>query len=249
MRPLIGMTTSRYTNQHGWRYVKGYVANAEAVVKAGGLPVFIPVSMPDEVIRGIYERLDGILLPGGVDVDPDRYGKTKHELTVGVDLELDHLEINLARWAVEDDLPTLGICRGHQVLNVALGGKLIQDIGTEVNTDIRHDVPHHLPRRDIAHTVEVMPESKLAAALGQTTVSVNSLHHQAVKVASDRVQVTARAADGVIEGVEMPDRTFILSVQWHPEDIVGHEETADCLFAAFVEAARTRMVTGKAMLP
>lgn len=241
MRPLIGITTFRYHNKHGWRYVQGYAGNADAIVKAGGLPVFIPLGMPDEVIRGTYDRLDGLLLPGGGDVDPARYDEPKHDLTAGIDTDLDHMELNLARWAVGDDLPTLGICRGHQVLNVALGGKLIQDVGTQVDTDLKHDMPRTQPRTDIAHTVAVTPESKLHAALGETTVAVNSLHHQAVAVASDRVRVTARSSDGLIEGVEVPDRTFVLSVQWHPEDLVGHEETADRLFAAFVEAARTRM--------
>jgi len=248
MRPLIGITTSRYTNQYGWHYARGYAANAEAVVQAGGLPVFIPIGMPDEVIRGTYERLDGVLLPGGGDVDPDRYEEPQHELTAEVDGDLDHIEISLAQWAIEDDLPTLGICRGHQVLNVALGGKLLQDVGTQMETEIKHDVRFDLPRRGIAHSVEVTPESKLAAALGETTVAVNSLHHQAVTVVSDRVRVTARSHDGLIEGVEMPDKTFILSVQWHPEDLIGHEATADRLFEAFVEAARARMSTGKAAL-
>jgi putative glutamine amidotransferase len=241
MHPLIGITTSRHTNQYGWRYAKGYSKNAEAVVRAGGLPVFIPIGMPDEVIRGIYERLDGVLLPGGGDVSPDRYDEPQHELTAEVDTDLDHVEISLTEWAIADDLPTLGICRGHQVLNVALGGKLIQDVGTQMETDIKHDVRFDLPRNGIAHTVEVTPGSKLATVLGETTVAVNSLHHQAVTVASDRVQITARSTDGIIEGVEMPDKAFILSVQWHPEDLVGYEETADRLFVAFVEAARARM--------
>ena len=245
MRPLIGITTSKHTNEYGWRYAKGYAANADAVVRAGGLPVFIPIGMPDEVIRGIYERLDGVLLPGGGDISPDRYGEDQHELTSLIDTDLDHLEISLAQWAIDDDLPTLGICRGHQVLNVALGGKLLQDIGTEAETEIKHDIRFELPRNGIAHSVDVLPESKLAAALGETTVAVNSLHHQAVQVISDRVQVTAQSPDGVVEGVEMPDKTFILSVQWHPEDLVGYEGAADRLFESFVEAARARMATGE----
>jgi putative glutamine amidotransferase len=241
MQPLIGITTSRHSNHAGWRYFKGYAANAEAIVRVGGLPVFIPLGMPDDVVRAIYERLDGVLLPGGGDIDPDSYGAVRHELTAEVDSSRDKIEIQLARWAVKDDLPMLGICRGHQVLNVALGGSMVQDIGTEVATDVKHDIRFDRPRTTIAHTVTVEGDSQLAKVVGGTTISVNSLHHQAVTRVGDNVRIVAQSPDGIIEGVEVSDKFFIMSVQWHPEDLVDHEDSAYSLFAAFVEAAKARM--------
>ncbi len=241
MQPLIGITTSKYVNQYGWRYHKGYAANADAIVKAGGLPVFIPVGMPDDVNRAIYERLDGLLLPGGGDIDPAFYQAERDKLTNEVDRQRDEVEIQLAKWAVNDDVPVLGICRGHQVLNVALGGQLVQDIETHVKTDIKHDVRFEQPRTDTTHNVEIDADSTLAHIFGETHVAVNSLHHQAVQRVSDQLRIIARAADGIVEAVEMPGKTFVLSVQWHPEDLVNHQDSADKLFKAFVTAATTRM--------
>jgi len=244
-RPLIGITTAKYANQYGWRYHQGYAANADAIARAGGLPVYLPLEMPAEVIYGTYERLDGVLLPGGGDVEPGRYNETERARLVEVDPDRDEIEIKLAQWAVRDNLPTLGICRGHQVLNVALGGKLVQDVPTLIETDIKHDIPFDQPRKNAAHDVQVTAGSKLAAVLGSTEVAVNSLHHQAVTEVGEGVRITAHAADGLVEGIELPDLAFVLSVQWHPEDMVGHNEAADRLFEAFVAAARERMTTPK----
>jgi putative glutamine amidotransferase len=239
--PLIGVTTARFKSpETGWLYNRAYVPIVQAVEEAGGLPLLIPVSIQDETLRAIYARLDGILLPGGGDVDPAYYNALKHPKTGEADDARDHVELTVARWAFADDLPLLGICRGHQVLNVALGGTLVQDIPVLVGGQITHDFPNDVPRGNHAHTVTIDPASRLAAILGTTTPVVNSWHHQSVETAFPGACVTACAPDGVVEALEAPDKTFVLSVQWHPEDMYRDDDAMKRLFRAFVEAARDR---------
>ncbi|MBA3870229.1 MAG: gamma-glutamyl-gamma-aminobutyrate hydrolase family protein [Anaerolineae bacterium] len=235
MKPLIGVTTSSYTTDSGWEYNRAYVAIIQAVEEAGGLPVLIPISIKDEALREIYERLDAILLPGGGDMRPDIYGADMNPLTDNIDDARDHVEVELTRWAVSDDLPVFGICRGHQVVNVALGGTLIQDVPSEIGTGISHNVT--VPRNSRPHDVEIDPGSRLASILGTTHIAVNSLHHQSVGLAAPDMCVTAYSADGVVEAIEMPHKKFVLSVQWHPEDLYRDDPAMKRLFKAFVEAA------------
>jgi len=145
--PLIGITTASFTSPTtGWEYNRAYVACIKAIEEAGGLPILVPVSVDETTLRGIYDRLDGILLPGGGDVRPDWYGEQCHPLTGNIDDPRDRLEIQLARWSAADDRPVFGICRGHQVLNVAYGGTLVQDIPSEVGTSVIHTIPDRTPR-------------------------------------------------------------------------------------------------------
>jgi len=216
-----------------------YQRNAAAVASAGGLPVYVPTGMDEVTLRGIYERLDAVLLPGGPDVDPAEYSKPRHPTVTDsrVDAARDYLELTLARWQYEDDRPTFGICRGHQVLNVALGGTLVQDIPDELDTPLAHDQQDDQPRYRLAHDITIQSGSRLAAILGTTQTQVNSLHHQSVEHAAPGVNVTAFAPDGVVEAIEVPDRRFMLSVQWHPEDLYNGSEMMTRLFKAFVDAA------------
>lgn len=238
MAPLIGITTSSRVNPNsGWLYNVAYVGIMQAVADAGGLPVLIPVCVNEATLRGIYRRLDGLLLPGGGDVDPRYYGAPAHPQTGTPDDARDAAELLLARWAVEDDLPVFGICRGHQVLNVALGGTLIQDIPSQLQTPLVHDVPKPAPRSTIAHEVEIVGHSRLARILEATRVPVNSLHHQSIERPAAGLIVTACSRDGVIEATELPDRRFVLTVQWHPEDLYLSDAAMKRLFSAFVEAA------------
>lgn len=193
-----------------------------------------------KTLRAIYDRLDGVLLPGGGDVDPVRYGCTPHPATKNIDDSRDTLELTIARWAVDDDLPVFGICRGHQVLNVALGGTLVQDIPSEIGVSAnRHDTNGE-PRTVRAHQVRIEANSRLATVLGQLRLEVNSLHHQAVDRLAPGLVATAWADDGVIEALESPAKRFVLGVQWHPEDLVEDDETMQRLFKAFIDAARER---------
>ncbi len=238
MRPLIGITASDVYAERGKLYHRAYALNAFAIADAGGLPVYIPPGLELSLLRELYERLDAVLLPGGPDVDPVEYGQERHPQTKIIDAPRDALELTLARWTVEDDRPLFGICRGHQVMNVALGGTLVQDIPSQVETTLTHDLPDEYPRSTRLHTVDIKPESRLASILGTTQVVVNSLHHQSTEIAAPGVDFTAFAPDGVVEALEIPDKQFVLSVQWHPEDLYEDDGMMKRLFTEFVNAAR-----------
>jgi putative glutamine amidotransferase len=241
LRPLIGITAyTRSWVEKGWDYDVSYASNATAIEAAGGLPVLIPAKVSMETLRAIYERLDGMLLPGGGDIDPNIYHAEKHKTTGGIDNDRDRTEIALTQWAYEDDLPTFGICRGIQVMNVALGGTLVQDIPSLVETELRHDTTNE-PRAQILHNVKLAKDSVLAKIVGTNLIDVNSLHHQSIGVASPKVRVTGHAPDGVVESIEVPNKDFILAVQWHPEDLIDNDERMLNIFKVFIEKARARM--------
>jgi len=240
LQPFIGITTGVRFADDGRRYYAVYAPNVIALERAGALPVMIPCGLQPETLRAIYGRMDAVLIPGGGDVDPVHYGADRHPRTERIDPERDATELLIAQWAVEDDLPLFGICRGHQVMNVAMGGTLVQDIPSQVDSDLIHDTPGDLPRGAPIHQVNIQPASRLAAIVGATTVAVNSFHHQSVEQPAPAANVTAFAPDGIVEALERPDRRFVLSVQWHPEDIAGDDEAMQRLFDAFVDAARER---------
>lgn len=243
-KPLIGITAyTRHWPTTGWRYDVCYGENATAIEQAGGLPVLIPSQTSADNLRQLYERLDGVLLPGGGDINPAQYGTQPDATLYSVDDSRDRVELAMARWAVADDVPVFGICRGIQVMNVALGGTLVQDIPSQVETSLRHSiaVPGDEARSTLLHDVQIEQGSRLAQIMGSTTVTVNSIHHQTIGEVAPALAITARAPDGLIEGVEMPDKHFVLAVQWHPEDLVATDERMQNLFKAFVEAARARM--------
>lgn len=242
LRPLIGITAyTRNYIEKGWDYDVSYAQNSIAVEKAGGLPVLIPAKVSLETLRAIYDRLDGVMLPGGGDVDPTLYHAAANPLTAGIDDDRDRTEIALTRWAMEDDLPAFGICRGIQVMNVALGGTLVQDVPSEVTAAVQHDIPSTQPRSTLLHSVAIAPDSRLAAIVGATEVKVNSLHHQSIAEPAPIATVTGHAPDGVIEALEVADRRFIMAVQWHPEDLMDDSRML-AIFDAFIEAARERML-------
>ncbi len=243
-RPLIGITTAVNidTSTH-WRFLRAYEANTHAIEQAGGIPVLVPCTLQPHTLRALYERLDGLLLPGGGDVDPAIYSASPHPQTKYIDRERDDTEMTLARWAVDESLPVFGICRGHQVFNVALGGTLVQDIPSQLKTDLQHDIFAGQPRNLRLHDVAVAPDSLLAKVLSTTQIAVNSLHHQSVEAVAPRLRVTAYAPDGIIEATEIPEHPFALTVQWHPEDMVSDDESMRGLFRAFVQASATAATT------
>ena len=209
-----------------------------ALVAAGCAPVLIPLLDDEERLRALYARLDGIVLPGGADVAPQEYGEEPIDNLNVVEPLRDRTELTLARWAFADDLPTLGICRGQQVLNVALGGNLWQDLRHQRVTSVDHSDADGRARTALTHRVRLDPDSRLAQLIDETNIEVNSLHHQAVKTVAPRLRVTGTSDDGVIEALESDDHRFLIAVQWHPEEI-DTVPWVKRLFAGFARAAAT----------
>jgi putative glutamine amidotransferase len=207
-----------------------------AVEKAGGLPVILapgPVAHVGELLG----RLDGLLLSGGTDIDPEHYGEDPHETVAGVSHERDAFELAISREALPRDLPVLAICRGHQVLNVATGGTLVQDIASQIEGALNHDPKGE--RWEPAHEVRILPGTRLRSILGSDRIAVNSIHHQAVRTPGQGVVVSACSlGDDVVEGIEMPGRRFVVGVQWHPEAFWDQPRDFQPLFAALVDASR-----------
>ena len=215
------------------------LAYARSVALAGGAPVIIPLELGEPAWQSIYDRVDGLLFPGGVDVNPAYYGEERHPRLGKVDDPLDQAELVLARWALEDHFPVLAICRGIQLINVAAGGTLYQDIPTQLPNAFPHacNAPGY-PRDFRAHMVHVEPGSRTAEAMGTVAVKTNSRHHQAVRDVAQGFVVTARAPDGVIEGIEHEEAPFIVGVQWHPESLAAQDGQMLGLFKALVQASR-----------
>ena len=212
-----------------------YVAYSRIVRSAGGLPVVLsPVDTPD--IGALLDRLDGLVMTGGGDMDPALYGTTTHESVYGVDPERDAFEITLAREVASRRFPTLAICRGLHIINVALGGTLMVDIAAMDPAALAHRVMGKRGYTGV-HEVEIEAGTTTAAALGTTTLRVNSIHHQAILGVADALRVTGRAPDGVIEAVEPADGSWPMwGIQWHPEWLPD-EDASQRIFASLVSAA------------
>lgn len=233
-RPLIGITAAPRT-QDGYSFYATYTPIVHAVDRAGGLPIMLAAGLQPDALRALYQHMDGILLPGGGDVEPACYHSPKHPLTRHISTLRDEMEFTLARWAVEEDVPILGICRGHQVFNVAMGGTLIQDIPSQYTTTLDHFMD--TPRDHRAHEVYIEPDSRLAGIIGSTSLLVNSRHHQAIETITPQAKISAHAPDGIIEGIEIPTHRFAVCVQWHPEDLIADAVMLG-IFRALVDAAR-----------
>lgn len=207
-----------------------------ALEKTGALPVILPLALEPNTLRRLYERVDGLFMAGGGDLDPACYAQANHPATSGVDSLRDETELILLRWALEDGKPILGVCRGIQALNVAAGGTLVQDLSAQRPDAIRHQYYPEKPREYLAHTIETVRGARLAGILGPSA-TVNSFHHQAVEQVAPTLRAAAFAPDGVIEAIEHPDRPFVVGVQWHPESLIETDPAMRQLFTAFVESA------------
>jgi len=222
-KPRIGVTCSAL---RGPAYYAPYLRAVEA---AGGEPVTLdpqPGGLGADRATSMVQGIDGLLVPGGWDVDPPAYGEARQEETPNVDPPLDLTEIALVRAAVDEGVPVFGICRGQQVINVALGGSLRQHIDGHDN--------HGHPRDLLAHSIDVVPGSELSKVVAGHRVMVNSLHHQSVKDVAPGLSVTAHSPDGVVEGIESADG-MIVAVQCHPEELLGQQGWAMSLFRRFVD--------------
>jgi putative glutamine amidotransferase len=211
----------------------------EAIKAAGGIPMLIPLGLSEDDLCAIFEQIDGLLLPGGGDVAAHYYGSEYLELIGDVDDDRDRVEIFLAQLAVSRQKPLLAICRGHQVLNVALGGTLYEDIISQLPEALPHDNYNLFPRDHLAHSISVEPGSRLAAHFnGTADVRVNSLHHQGIRVLAAELTTAATAPDGLIESVEVPGHPFAVGVQWHPENLIDKDPLMLELFKGLTAAAR-----------
>jgi putative glutamine amidotransferase len=238
-RPRIGVTSRKVPFFHRDRAYPRFgvpVDYIHAVQTAGGLPLMIPLTRDPELLEEYFRALDGLLLPGGMDVDPVHYGEEPHRLLEEVDPVRDETELYLARRALKEDLPILGVCRGEQLLNVAAGGSLFQDIAAQSPQEvIRHfqDFAQEWP----SHSVDVKPDTLLGSIIPERNLRVNSYHHQAVRRIAPGFQVCATAPDGVVEAIESTRHAFALGVQWHPELLVDNLDFNLALFRRHVEAS------------
>ncbi len=238
MRPIIGVTSSYAPpTDNKFGLVSIGESYLQAVMRAGGIPVIIPVGLPDEDLQAVFARIDALLLTGGGDIDPSRFNGPPHPRVYDIDSARDALEIGLVRLAAERSKPFLGICRGIQVMNVALGGTLFTDIGDQLEGALRHDYYPNIPRDTLAHSVAVIAGTRLAKILGgRETLAVNSLHHQGIQEVAAGLRIAARAPDQLVEAVELPGHPFGLGVQWHPEWLQEHAPHR-ALFRALIRAA------------
>ncbi len=233
--PLIGITLDS-EEPGGYSALPWYALRqnyCEAVAAAGGLP--LPLPHHPELAEAYLDRLDGLIVTGGAfDVDPTLFGAATRHQTVKLKTRRTQFEMAAVKGALDRDMPLLGICGGEQLLAVALGGTLIQHIPDEVPAPLLHEQPN--PRTEPGHLVRIAAGTLLHRIAGAESVAVNSAHHQAVKQLPTGVIVNAAAEDGVIEGIEVPDRRFCLGVQWHPEYAISPPDAA--IFHAFIEACR-----------
>lgn len=245
-RPIIGIATQTLEAIPGelppcWIMGQSYV---HALRSVGAIPWIIPLLAEDtDTLREIFDRLDGVFFTGGVDVDPSKYGEAKQSFCGRTDLPRDEVEIQLTRWAMEAKKPILAVCRGIQVMNVALGGTLFQDVAQQVPGALKHD---YFPTKDnpsrnrMVHTIDVRGGTRLATMLGDSRPTVNSMHHQAIKDLAPCLMPSATAPDGVIEAVEGLNGQFVVGVQWHPEEMAATDAGQKRLFSSFIAAAERR---------
>ena len=227
MKPLIGITMN---SAEGKQEIN--VVYIKAILQAGGIPVCIPYIQ--EEIDEVLAKIDGLLLSGGSDINPAYYGEEPHPKIDAIVTERDESELKLIKGALQRNLPILGLCRGQQILNVAFGGTLYQDIVSEVEEAVQH--VQKSARYEKVHSVSVVEGTKLFSITGRE-IMTNTFHHQCVKVLGEGLIVSARTRDGLIEAIEHPDYRFCLSVQWHPEETALHGDAASLkLFEAFIQA-------------
>ena len=232
-KPVIGVVPLVDAEKQSYWMLPGYMRGLEA---AGAAPVMLPLTADGAVLERLTTLCDGILLTGGQDVEPALYGREKSPACGETCPARDAMERRLLELALARDLPLLGICRGIQLLNAALGGTLVQDLPGERPSAVTHRMQPPYDRA--AHTVRLLPGTPLASLLGMETLGVNSCHHQGIGALASPLREMACAPDGLIEAVYLPDRRFAWAVQWHPEFSFETDENSRRIFQAFVAAAR-----------
>jgi putative glutamine amidotransferase len=234
-KPIIGITSAYVNHNH---YMEGVYVHHDyhkSVAANGGIPILLPY-INEEIALETLPLCDGIILSGGEDVDPQFYGEDPHPQLGPPITERDKVEIAIVKYALEYNIPLLAICRGIQILNVALGGTLIQDIPSQVKEPIQHS--QIVNRSRDTHWVNIENDSKLFQLLGSLQVRVNSLHHQSIDKIASELRVVARSSDGVVEAVEyVHPSTFTVGVQWHPESMASTNAQMSNLFAELIKSS------------
>ena len=216
----------------GCKRLRLYNEYVDSVIKAGAIPMVIPVVTDKEILEEQLNIIDGLIISGGYDVDPLRYNEEPHPLLGQTFPERDEFEFTLAKLAMEKEIPILGICRGHQVLNVVNGGTLYQDISLKEGNNLKHIQSGH--GTTVSHKINIAKDSMLYEILGETAL-VNSLHHLAVKDIAKDFKVSAIASDGVIEAIERKEGSFAMGIQWHPEVLADKNENMLNIFKYFIK--------------
>ena len=248
LAPLVAVSAT-IRDADGAQRVRLNAAYIRAIESAGLVPLVVPPLSNSAAATGLLDHVAGLVLTGGEDVDPTHYGERPHPALGPINRARDETELALFAAARERGLPTLAICRGIQVVNVALGGSLVQDLPAQRTDAAVHELDEE--RRSRVHGIRVDPASRLAAILGAQDLGVNSIHHQAIDRLGQSVRISARADDGVIEGIESDDpQWWMVGVQWHPEELVATPEPWDRrLFAAFAAACRDRVSSTSTSAP
>jgi putative glutamine amidotransferase len=235
MKPLIGITTNQSKTPYGQPTGMLMQSYINAGMQAGGVPVLIPSLIAEDGWETLYSRLDGILFSGGGDIGLEHSPGEPHPRIDDVDLARDSIELKMVQAAASDGKPFLGICRGCQVVNVALGGTLYTHIPDQLPNALDHSYPGNM-RTTLVHEVKVEEGTQMAEIFGEPILRVNSLHHQGLKDIAPSVRVAGHAPDGLVEAVELPDHPFGLAVQWHPEWLTDQQPMRN-LFRGLVQAA------------
>lgn len=220
--PVIGCEYDYFKNNY-----------AEAIINGGGIPIYIPVVYDISILMDQLSICDGLLVPGGQDINPLMYGEEPKPLLQSTIPKVDKFQILLIKYALSSNKPILTICRGTQILNVALGGTLYQDISYAVNNPIQHNQLTELC--NVSHSIEINKTSLLYKLFGEYLL-VNSAHHQCINKLGTGLSISALAPDGIVEGIESKNNKFVVGVQWHPEMLLGNESNMIPLFQKFIEA-------------
>ena len=236
MKPLIGITTTHSKTVYGQPTVLLMQSYINAIMQAGGVPVLIPSLIAVDGWDTAYSRLDGILFSGGGDIGLEYSPGEPHPRIDDVEPLRDSIEWKLIQTAASDGKPFLGICRGCQVMNVALGGSLYTHIPDQLPNALDHSYPGNM-RTVLVHQVKIEEGTRVAEIFGEPIINVNSLHHQGLKDIAPALRIAGHAPDGLVEAIELPDHPFGLAVQWHPEWLTDQSGTQN-LFHQFVRAAQ-----------
>ena len=234
MLPVIGLL-AEIDDECAARVMRSY---AEAIEDNGALPLLLPYIENDEAVDRFIDVCDGFLFTGGVDVEPRKYGEETHPKCGTIRLFRDDLELRVAERVLKTNKPIMGICRGIQLLNVALGGKLYQDIPSEIPSDIQHAQSE--PKTSPSHSVNVIEGTPLHALAGKTRMVANSFHHQAISKLGEGLEVMALADDGIIEAAYLPGERYFRAYQWHPERLFEIDEDNRAIFVDFINAAKNK---------